>query len=99
MFEPAKPFYMTRAVAEELSEEHRQFILQYIHKHHNTMTDHLQIFEFYLEGEKQWLVQRQEQPERETTIFVELQETKPIERKVWVIAEESHCLILFPEDY
>ena len=99
MFEPAKPFYMTRAVADELSAEHQQFIVQYILEHQEQLTDYLQIFEFYVDDGKQWLVQRQEQPERETTVFVELQEAKPIVRKVWVISEGNHRILLFPEDY
>ncbi|ARD48838.1 DUF960 family protein [Sporosarcina sp. P33] len=99
MFDPTKPFYMTRAIAEELSEEHQQFILQYIHQHHQHLNDYLQIFEFYIEDGEQWLVQRQEQPERETTIFVGLEETEPINEKVWVQDQQDYVIILYPQDY
>ncbi|MCP1143660.1 DUF960 family protein [Lysinibacillus endophyticus] len=99
MFEPTKQFYMTRAIAEELSVEHQQFILKYIFEHHQKLTDYLQIFEFYIENEQQWLIQRQEEPERETTIYVELTTIRPIERKIWVMDELDHVMILFPEDY
>ncbi|MEL4024036.1 DUF960 family protein [Lysinibacillus endophyticus] len=99
MFEPNKPFYMTRAVAQELPVEHQQFILQYIFEHHQQLTDYLQIFEFYIEKDQQWLVQRQEEPERETTIYVELTAAIPIERKVWVMDQVENVMILIPEDY
>ncbi|RKQ12140.1 DUF960 family protein [Ureibacillus endophyticus] len=99
MFEPNKLFYMTRAIAEELPVEHQQFIVQYILKHHQQLTDYLQIFEFYIEDDQQWFIQRQEEPERETTIFVELTTARPIERKVWIMDQVDHVMMLFPEDY
>ena len=99
MFEPTKPFYMTRAISEELPVEHQQFILQYIFEHHQQLNDYLQIFEFYMENDQQWLIQRQEEPERETTIAIHLVETGPIHRKVWVMDQIDHVMILFPKDY
>lgn len=100
MFEPNKAFYMTRSVAEELSQEHQQFIVQYIVEKHEHLTDYLQIFEFYIEEGQQWLIQRQEEPNRETTIYFQLFATKPIERKVWVMDQGSEgIMILLPEDY
>lgn len=99
MFELTKRFYMTRAISEELPVEHQQFILQYIFEHHQLLSDYLQIFEFYIEIDQQWLIQRQEEPERETTIAIYLVETDPIHRKVWVMDQVDHVMILFPEDY
>lgn len=100
MFESNKPFYMTRAVAEELSHEHQQFILQYIYENHEQLTDYFQIFEFYIENGKQWLIQRQEQPNRETTIFVPVKKCSPIKRKVWAIdSGQEGVTILYSEDY
>lgn len=99
MFETHKPIYMTKAVAEEMSEEHLYYIIQYLIEKIEQLTDYLQVFEFYIENGGQWLIQRQEVPERETTQFVDLKETKPIYRKVWVLDQHDHVMILFPEDY
>jgi hypothetical protein len=99
VFEKDKPTYMTRAIANELDKEHQQFILGYIFENGEQLTDYLQVFEFYIENNQQWLVQRQEEPNRETTIFVHLNQCKPITRKVWVMDQDDHVMILFPEDY
>lgn len=99
MFEPTKPFYMTRAVAEELSAEHRQFIVSYLYECHNELTDYFQVFEFSITKKKQLLRQKQEQPQLETKIFVMLKETKSILRTVWAMDQLDHVMILFPEDY
>lgn len=100
MFEPSKPFYMTRAVADELSQEHQQFILQYIFEQYEQLTDYLQVFEFYVENDQQWLTQRQEQPNRETMIYIEPNITQSIHRIVWAMDQGSEgVIILFPEDY
>lgn len=90
---------MTRAVANELSQEHQQFILRYIQENQKKLTDYMQVFDFYVEGNQQWLIQRQEQPERETTIFVKLNNSFPVNRKVWVMDQGDHVILLFPEDY
>jgi hypothetical protein len=99
MFEANKKIYMTRAVAKELSQEHHQFILRYIHENQEELTDYMQVFDFYVEGNQQWLIQRQEQPERETTILVQLHNSLPVNRKVWVMDQGDHVILLFPEDY
>lgn len=100
MFERNKPRYMTRTVAETLSKEHQQFLLRYLDEKQERLTDYLQIFEFYVENNQQWLIQRQEVPNRETTIFVQLEEAEPIERTVWVMDQGLEgVIILFPEDY
>lgn len=90
---------MTRAVAEELSAEHQQFIVRYLHEFHLELIDYFQVFEFSITEEKQLLRQKQEQPQRETKIFVTLKETKPITRTVWAMDQLDHVMILFPEDY
>ncbi|MEK4530523.1 DUF960 family protein [Solibacillus sp. FSL K6-1554] len=90
---------MTKAIAEELSVEHQQFILKYIFEKYEQLSDYLQIFEFYIVDDQQWLIQRQEEPEQETTIYVEIETAVPINRKVWVMDQEDHVMILFPEDY
>lgn len=99
VFEKDKPAYMTRTIANELSKAYQQFILGYINENGEQLTDFLQIFEFYIENNQQWLFQRQEVPRRETTIFVELNDLEPITRKVWVMDQEDHIMLLFPEDY
>jgi hypothetical protein len=99
MFEDNKKIYMTRAVANELSQEHQFFILGYIHEHQEKMTDFMQVFDFYVKYNQQWLIQRQERQERETTIFVQLNNSLPINRKVWVMDQGNHIMLLFPEDY
>lgn len=99
MFEPNKPFYMTRAVSDELSQEHQQFIQRYIYENHEKLTDYLQIFEFYIEDGQQWLIKTQEEPDRETTIFVKLEEVLPINRKVWAMDQDDYIMLLFPSDY
>lgn len=74
--------------------------MQFINKNHQQLTDYLQIFEFYIKNNQQWLIQRQEKPERETTIFVELLEETAINRKVWVMDQDNEgVIVLFPEDY
>lgn len=99
MFEKTKPIYMTLSISYELSEEHVQFILQYIKRHYVNMTDYLQIFKFYIEDDEQWLIQKQEEPIQETRILIKLLESEPIDRKVWVMDQVDHVIILFPEDY
>ncbi|WP_163151592.1 DUF960 family protein [Anoxybacillus sp. MB8] len=99
MFERYKPRYMTRAVADRLSEEHVQFIFRYIDEKNERMTDYLQVFEFYVENNEQWLIQRQEQPERETTVFVPLKQATPIEQTVWVMDQRDYIILLFPSCY
>jgi hypothetical protein len=79
MFEKDKPTYMTRTIANELDKEHQQFILRYIDENGEQLTDYLQIFEFYIENNQQWLVQRQEEPNRETTILTNLNDSEPID--------------------
>ncbi|GAE26248.1 hypothetical protein JCM9140_2287 [Halalkalibacter wakoensis JCM 9140] len=90
---------MTRAVAEELSEEHKKLIASYIQENQEILTDYLQVFEFSIEKNKQLLRQRQEIPERETNIVLPLREVNPILRTVWVMDQGDHVMILFPEDY
>lgn len=99
MFENDKQIFVTKAIAEQLSAEHQFFIYQYIQEYHAHLTDYLQIFEFYLENSEQWLIQRQEEPNRETTIDINLEVAEPINRKVWVMDQGEHIMILFPEDY
>ncbi|MDN4492149.1 DUF960 family protein [Ureibacillus aquaedulcis] len=99
MFGPSKPFYMTRAIAEGLPVEHQQFILRYLFEHNHQLTDYLQIYDIYIENEQQWLIQRQNEPQQETIIHVEITTDKPINRKVWVMDQVDHNIILFPEDY
>ncbi|MED0686105.1 DUF960 family protein [Anoxybacillus ayderensis] len=99
MFERHKPRCMTRAVADRLSEEHVQFILRYVDEKYEQMTDDLQVFEFYVENNEQWLIQQQEQPERETTIFVPLKQAAPIEQTVWVMDQQDYVILLFPSCY
>ncbi|MEK4712065.1 DUF960 family protein [Sporosarcina sp. FSL K6-5500] len=93
-------FYMTRAINEELNQEHLHFIIKYLFEHSEQLTDYLQIFEFYTVNDQQWLLQRQEEPHRETVIPVQLIATEPINRKVWVMEQgDEGIMILFPEDY
>jgi hypothetical protein len=100
MFERNKPMYMTRAISEELSQEHLNFIVEYLLNNRAKLDDYLQVFEFYIENNEQWLIQRQEVPNRETTIYVQLKRSKPINRKVWVMDQGSEgVIVLFPEDY
>ena len=99
MFEADKPIYITRAVAEELPDEHKHFIVQYLHGCQEILNDYFQVFEFSVNENKQLLRWKQEQPQRETQIFVRLKETKPISRTVWVMDQVDHVMILFPEDY
>lgn len=100
MFTSEKPIYVTRAIAEELPAEHQFFIYQYITEHYKKLTDYLQVFDFFIKDNQQWLTQRQEEPERTTTISMILQNDKPIHRTVWVMNQgEDGAIILFPSDY
>lgn len=95
-----KKIFVTRRIAEELPAEHQFFIVKYLHENDEQLTDYFQVFEFYTENHQQWLIQRQEVPERETTIFVGLTEEEAIDRTVWAINQgEDGTIILFPEDY
>lgn len=99
MFDQSKALYMTKTIAQELPTEHLHFIIDYLIKHQPKLTDYLQVFDFYVEQQQQWLVQRQEQPEREATIQVPLKESEPIEQTVWAIDQGTEgVLILFPKD-
>ncbi|KAB7666035.1 DUF960 family protein [Bacillus sp. B1-b2] len=100
MFETHKPRYMTRAVTEQLSTEHQQFIIQYLLKQQNQLTDYLQVFEFYVENNQQFLRQEQEVPHREVIIFVRLEKCRPIKRTVWAMNQGLEgIIIMFLEDY
>jgi hypothetical protein len=70
VFERHKPRYMTKRISKELSKDHLLCILHYLDQYEGQLEDYLQVFEFYLESNQQWLIQRQEVPDRETTIFV-----------------------------
>jgi len=99
MFEANKPRYVTKAISDELSADHLFFIVQYLYKQQKQLTDYLQVFEFYIEDGDQWLIQRQEVPDRETTIHVDLSEEEPMNRTVWAMDQQDYVMILFPEDY
>ena len=99
MYQSVQGYYMTRAVADELSGEHQQFVLQYLVKQRKQLTDYLQVFEFYIENNEQWLRQRQEVPYREVIVEMKLNKAKPIERTVWSIVDDGYVTVLFPEDY
>ncbi|PIC95705.1 hypothetical protein CSV69_10215 [Sporosarcina sp. P26b] len=100
MFSVDKPIYVTRAIAEELPGEHQLFIYQYFWNQQEVMTDYLQVFNFYIEDGHQFVIQSQEQPERETIMKVPLQKQEPIERTVWMMDQgEDGTIILFPNDY
>lgn len=95
-----KKVYITRGIKDELPYEHQFFIVKYLHEYEQHLTDYLQVFEFYTENNQQWLLQRQEVPERESTVFVGLVNTEAIDRTVWVMEQgEGGFIILFPEDY
>lgn len=94
-----KSLYMTRAFAEEVPREYKQFLLEYLWKYSEEMTDYLQVFEFYTEGGKEYLRQSQEVPERSRTTAVELPGKVFYTRKIWLMDEGSHRIFLFPEDY
>ncbi|SIS41505.1 DUF960 family protein [Salimicrobium flavidum] len=98
MFEPIKPKYMTKRVADELNVELLGWIVHYLDVHFEKLSDYLQVFEFYVEGSEQWVVQKQEVPDRKTTIKVEI-DGKPLKRTVWTLDQEDHVMILFPSDY
>lgn len=100
IFEKDKSIYMIRAIADELSAEHRQFIYMYLMEQNHQLTDYLQIFEFYICNNEQWLIQRQEQPLRKTKIHVKLDRCEPINEKVWMIDQGSEgIIVLLPSDY
>lgn len=99
MYESVQGYYMTRAVADELSGDHQQFILRYLVEQQKQLRDYLQVFEFYIENDEQWLKQRQEEPPSETIVAVKLSKAKPIERTVWSIVDDRNVTVLFPADY
>lgn len=100
MFSFDDEIFMTSTIARELPVEHQQFIYHYFKTRQEIMTDYLQIFQFYVQDEKQFLLQSQEQPERETIVEVPLQKEEPIEQTVWMMNQgEDGSIILFPSDY
>lgn len=100
IFSIDKPIYVTRAIAETFPAEHQLFLYQFFLNHHAIMTDYLQVFKFYAEEGNQFVIQSQEEPERETVIHMPLQEEKPIEVTVWMMDQGSDgTMILFPSDY
>lgn len=100
MFEPSKKMYMTRNISERLSGGHILFIVTYLHDNHATLSDYLQVFEFVIEESKQLLIQRQEEPKRESKFVVEIGGCNPINETVWAIDQgDEGVIILYPEDY
>jgi hypothetical protein len=90
---------MTSNVAEKLSHEHQLFIVNFIFTHCKQMDDYLQVFEFYVKNNKQFIIQRQEEPRRKNNFHMELKDSRPINRTVWVMDNYDHIILLFPEDY
>ncbi|ARK22269.1 DUF960 family protein [Sporosarcina ureae] len=99
MFSPDKPIFVTSTIAEELPAEHRQFIHQYIEDNHELMTDNLQVFTFYEEHGQQFLSQRQENLERNTTLFVALKNDQPINLTLYMRSQvEKGTIIMYLDD-
>jgi hypothetical protein len=101
MFESNKPRYMTSAIANELDEEIQKILWSIIEQRRkkNEEMDYLQVFELCKENAKQKIVNRQEQPPYTNSIQLELKESQPIQKTIWVIDSGEYSTMLFPNEY
>jgi hypothetical protein len=68
-------------------------------KDHGHELDYLQVFELIAIGDKQVIVNTQEQPPMTKTFHLELKERDPIETTLWIMDSKVYSTILFPSDY
>jgi len=61
--------------------------------------DYLQVFELSVQQGKQYIIHRQEVPERKREWVYQLKHTTPIGRTVWCIDSEDYQMMLLPSDY
>lgn len=101
MFESKEKRYLTRAIAEELHIEIQLLLWHLIDqsKRQGLELDYLQVFELSVLDGKQMIVHRQEVPERRRKWSLPLENTKPINGKVWCIDDGENQMMLYPCDY
>ena len=61
--------------------------------------DYLQVFELKVQQGKQYIIHRQEVPERKRERVYQLQYTNLIDQTIWCIDSESNQMMLLPSDY
>lgn len=95
--------YMTRGISSEIPFYLQNVMWLMIESMEIEKKDYLQIFELsktVADGKVfQKIIHRQEQPEYEKSVTVLVNEEDIVEKKVYVIADVSHCTMLLAEEY
>ncbi|MCI8805428.1 MAG: DUF960 domain-containing protein [Clostridiales bacterium] len=95
--------YMTKGISSEIPFYIQSLMWIMINSMEINKKDYLQIFELsktVADGKIfQKIIHRQEQPEYKKSITVLANEKDVIEKKVYVIDDETHCTMLLAEEY
>ena len=95
--------YMTKGISSEIPFYIQSLMWSMIDGMEINKKDYLQIFELsktVTDGKVfQKITHRQEQPEYEKSVAILANEKDVIEKKVYVINDETHCTMLLAEEY
>lgn len=101
MFEKGKSRYATQQIASNVSVEIQVLLWRIMDSRRNNQEslDYLQVFHLQRSGDRQRITNKQEQPPMEMVVQLELKESQPIDTTIWIMDDDSHCIMLFPNDY
>ena|SRR5699024_1733461 len=101
MFSDKQKRYMTRMIAEVVHVEIQKILWDLIdeQRKNGLELDYLQVFELNAKDGEQYVVHRQEVPERSEKRVFQLKHTIPINQTIWCIDSDEYQMMLFPSDY
>lgn len=101
MFNDKGKRYMTKTINETVHGEIQMILWGLIdeQREKDLELDYLQVFELKVQQGKQYIIHRQEVPERKREWVYQLKHTTPIERTVWCIDSDDYQMMLLPSDY
>lgn len=101
MFKDKSKRYMTKTINETVHGEIQMILWGLIdeQRENDLELDYLQVFELKVQEGKQYIIHRQEVPERKCEWIYQLQYTNPIDQTIWCIDSGSNQTMLYPEDY
>ena len=88
--------YLTRGVQKSITFE-RQFFMWELIDQLSEPKDYFQVFKFTIQDGKQHISHESEQPEYHNEYDIET--ANPIEAKIYVIDDGTHCTMLLAEEY
>src|SRR5690625_1866884 len=101
VFENKQKRFITRSIFEHLYDELKVTLWNLIdvQLNENLELDYLQVFALKIVGQKQQIIQRQEDHERERTYKISLQQAIPINATVGCLDDGENQMKLYSEDY